>query len=86
MLEVEIESKTKEEAIRKAQEALNANVNEFIYHITEIKGKLFKGTTYKIKAVTLTKISDIVKEYLEKIIQTLGVHSTIDIQIMDRKY
>ena len=56
MQEVVIEAKTKEEAIKKAEEALNASSKEIIYSITEIKGKLFKGTTYKISATTLTEV------------------------------
>jgi predicted RNA-binding protein Jag len=50
------EGKTKEDALNKALEALNAEEKEIFYKEEEIKGKLFKATTYKCCAI---KISDI---------------------------
>ncbi len=85
MSEVEIEAKSKEEAIRKVKEILNANDSEFIYHITEIKGKLFKGTSYKIKAITLQALTEHVMEFLEKITKNLGLHPTIEAKVNDHK-
>lgn len=85
MQEVVIDAKTKEEAIKKAEEKLNANEAEIIYHITEEKGKLFKGTTYKIKATTLTEVVIEVKKYLEKVIENLGIHVTLEAKLVDRK-
>jgi len=86
MQEVVIEAKTKEEAIKKAEEALNASSKEIIYSITEIKGKLFKGTTYKISATTLTEVLKNVSEYLKIIVENLGVHVDVEAKLIDRKF
>ena len=86
MQEVVLEAKTKEEAIKKALEALNASEKEIVYTITEEKGKLFKAATYKISATTLTEVLKNVNEYLEKVITNLGLHIEMNSKIVDRKF
>jgi spoIIIJ-associated protein len=85
MNEVVLEAKTREEALRKAQEKLNASESEIIYNITEEKGKLFKGTTYKITATTLNYVSNYIEKYLEEIIKNLGLSINFESQIRDRR-
>ena len=85
MQEVVIDAKSKEEAIKKAEEKLNANQTEIIYHLSEEKGKLFKGTIYKIKATTLPEVVIEVKKFLEKAIENLGLHVSLEAKLVDRK-
>lgn len=85
MNEVILEAKTKEEAIQKAATALNANTNEFVYHITEEKGKLFKNVNYKITAVTYTAIIKEITLFLENVVKNLGLHSEIIAKLNERK-
>lgn len=85
MQKVVLEAKTKEEALKKAEEALNANLTEIIYSITEEKGKLFKSTTYKINATTLTEVVKDISKYLEDIIKNMGINVQMNPTINDRK-
>ncbi len=86
MFEVELEAKTKEEAIKLATEKLNASESEIIYHVEEeITGKLFKSSNYKIKAITLTDLVEQIKEYLKAIIINLGLEVQFESSIRDRK-
>ena len=86
MFEVELEAKTKEEALKLATEKLNASESEIIYHVEEeITGKLFKSSNYKIKAITLTDLVEQIKEYLKAIIINLGLEVQFESSIRDRK-
>lgn len=86
MKEVILEAKSKEEAIRLACEKLNASEEEIIYSIEEEKtGKLFKSTSYKIKANTLTNLVEEVKDYLKEIIENLGLNIQFESSLRDRK-
>ncbi len=86
MKEVEIEAKSKEEAIRLATEKLNANENEIIYTIKEeTSGRLFKSSTYNIKATTLINLVEEIKEYLKEIITNLGLDVQFESSIRERK-
>lgn len=84
MNEVILEAKSKEEAIKKAMESLNASEKEIVYNIEEEKGKLFKSAIYKIKATTLINIAEIIKEYLEVIIKNLGIDAKFESSIRDK--
>ena len=85
MNEVVLEAKTKEEAIRKATESLNAQESEIIYHIEEeTTGRLFKSSTYTIKAITLTNLVEQMKTYLKEIILPLGLEIQFESSIRDR--
>lgn len=85
MKEVVLEAKTKEEGIKKAEEALNVSSRELIYSITEEKGKLFKGPTFKIKATTFYEVSQKVSKFLEELIINLGINVTLNTEVIDRK-
>lgn len=86
MFEVELEAKNKEEAIRLACEKLNASESEIVYHIEEeTTGKLFKSSTYKIKATTFTNLVEQVKEFLKEVIINLGLDVQFESSIRERK-
>lgn len=85
MKEVTIEAKTKEEAIRLATEKLNASEAEIIYTIKEeTTGRLFKSSTYSIKATTLIHLVEEIKEYLNEIIVNLGLEVQFESSVRDR--
>ena len=83
---VVLEAKSKEEAIIKALEALNASEKEIIYNITEEKGKIFKSATFKISAITLTEVIKDLNNFLENIITNMGLNVRIDSKISERKF
>ncbi len=86
MNEVVLEAKTKEEAIKLATEKLNASESEIVYHIDEeVSGRLFKSSTYKIKAITLIDLVEEIKEYLKEIITNLGLDVQFESSIRERK-
>ena len=59
-----LQGKSENDAIMKAEEALNAKRTEFIYNIQEEKGKLFKGSTYTITACTYDELVNDTIAYL----------------------
>lgn len=86
MFEVELEAKSKEEAIRLACEKLNASENEIIYHIKEeTTGRIFKSSNFKIKATTFTNLVEDIKEYLKEVIINLGLDVQFESSIRERK-
>ncbi len=68
-----LQGKSENDAIMKAEEALNAKRTEFIYNIQEEKGKLFKGSTYTITACTYDELVNDTIAYLKEIITNLGL-------------
>ncbi len=85
MQEVKLEAKTKEEALKKVSETLNANLNEIIYNIKEEKGHLFKSLTFKINATTLNEVEKEIKNFLSQVIENLGLKVMIETQLKERK-
>lgn len=84
MNEVVLEAKSKQEAIIKAMESLNANEEEIIYSIHEEKGKLFKSPLYHIKATTLVHVVELIKIYLSSVITNLGMEVSFESNIRDK--
>lgn len=74
---VVLTAKSKEEAILKAEETLNASRNEFIYNIIEEKGHLFKGNTYTITACTYEKLLSDIELFLKEIVTNMGLNVMI---------
>lgn len=86
MKEVILEGKSKEEVIRLATEKLNASEEEIIYTIEETTTKkLFKSSTYKIKATTLINLVEEIKNYLKEVIGNLGIEVQFESSIRERK-
>lgn len=85
MNEVTLTAKSREEAIAKAQEALIANLDEIVYHITEEKGKLFKSSTYHIQAMTLKGLEEKVLEFLKTTIENLGLTVSFNSKLENKK-
>ena len=67
------EGKTKEEAKEKALEALNVSETEMFCKEEEIKGKLFKATTYKCSAIKISDVADFLKEKITALLNNMGI-------------
>lgn len=86
MKEVVLEAKNKEEAVRLACEKLIASESEILYHIEEATtGRLFKSSTFTIKATTFTSLVEEIKDYLKEVIVNLGLDIQFESSIRERK-
>jgi len=72
-------AKTKEEALNLVLAKLNANETEVIYNFNEIKGGLFKGTTYECSGFLKLDILVDAEEYLKNIIKGMGIDANIEV-------
>lgn len=69
--------KTKEEAVTKAMEALNAKEDELIIAEKEIKKTLFNKKA-EILAITKTELNKAIKDYILKMVKNMGINSKIE--------
>ncbi len=79
------EGKTTEEAKEKALEALNVSEKEMFCKEEEIKGKLFKATTYKCSAIKISDIADFLKEKLSELLENMGIESQFETSVRDEQ-
>lgn len=79
------EGKTPEEAKEKALEALNVSENEMFCKEEEIKGKLFKATTYKCSAIKISDIAEFLKKKLSELLKNLGIESQLETSIREEQ-
>lgn len=76
--------KTKEEAIEKAQEELQElETNLFIKEVSETKGGLFKSKKVEIEVVEKREVVQHIKEYLIKLLKSIGLTVNIEIKNKD---
>ena len=67
------EGKTLEEAKEKALKSLNVEEKDVYLKEEEIKGKLFKATTYKCSVIKYSDIADFVKDKLKEMLSNMGL-------------
>ena len=79
------EGKTKEEAKEKALDSLNVKETEIFYREEEIKGKLFKATTYKCYAIKISDIAEFLKEKLSELLENMGIESQFETNVRDEQ-
>jgi len=72
------EGKTKEEAKEKALSSLEVTENEAFIKEEEVKGKLFKATTYKCYIIKISDIAEFIKEKLKEIITNMGIEVQLE--------
>lgn len=70
---VKSSAKTKEEALNQVLAKLNASQEEIIYSYQEVKGGLFKGTTYECQGFLKLDILNDAEEFLKNIIKNMGI-------------
>ena len=76
--------KSKEEAIKKAQEELQElESNLFIREISETKAGLFKSKKVEIEVIEKRDVVQHIKEYLIKILKSMGITANIEIKNKD---
>ena len=79
------EGKTKEDAKQKALDALNVSETEIFYKEEEIKGKLFKATTYKCCAIKISDIAAFLKEKLAELLNNMGIECQFETNVRDEQ-
>lgn len=79
------EGKTPEEAKEKALDALNVSENEMFYKEEEIKGKLFKATTYKCSAIKISDIAEFLKEKISELISNMGIECQYETSVREEQ-
>ena len=85
-MELEVfEAKTKEDAKAKALEALEADESEVFCKEEEIKGKLFKATTYRCSAIRITDIAEFIKEKAEEIVANMGIEAKFEYNVREEQ-
>lgn len=72
-------AKTKEDALTQVLTKLNANQDEVIYNFIEIKGGLFKGTTYECSGFLKLDIMNDAVDYLKNILNGMGIDVNIEV-------
>ncbi len=72
-------AKTKEEALNLVLKELNASEAEVNYDFLEIKGGLFKGTTYECSGFLKLDIIADVEEYVKTVITSMG--ATVNLEV-----
>ena len=85
-MELEVfEGKTPEEAKEKALEALGVTEKEMYFKEEEIKGKLFKATTYRCKAIKMTDIADFIKEKISELVSNMGIDAKFESNVREEQ-
>ena len=69
--------KTKEEAITKAMEGLNAKEEEIVIVEKEIKKSLFNKKA-EIEAITKDELNKEIKDYVLKLVKDMGINAKIE--------
>lgn len=72
-------AKTQDDALKSVLTKLNARESEVIYSFEEIKGGLFKGTTYQCTGFLKLDILVDVEEYVKNIIKGMGIEANIEV-------
>ena len=80
---VKCSAKTKEEALNQVLKELTAQESEIVYSFEELKGGLFKGTTYECSGFLKIDILTDVEEYLKNIIKGMGIDANYEVNTKD---
>lgn len=80
---VKMTAKTKDEALNLVLGKLNANESEVVYSFEEIKGGLFKGTTYECSGFLKLEVLTDAEEYLKSIIAGMGIEANFEVNTKD---
>ena len=79
------EGKTLEEAKEKALKSLNVEEKDVYLKEEEIKGKLFKATTYKCNVIKYSDIADFVKDKLKEMLSNMGLDVKFEMTVRDEQ-
>lgn len=76
-------AKTKDDALNLVLKKLNANETEIVYNFKEIKGGLFKGTTFECEGILKVDVIEEAQKFLKEILEGMGVDVTFEVQTKD---
>lgn len=76
---VKFSAKTKEEALKQVLAKLNASEEEAVYSFQEVKGGLFKGTTYECSGFLKSDILNDLQDYLKGILTGMGLEVSFEV-------
>lgn len=76
-------AKTKDDALNSVLKKLNANETEIVYNFEEVKGGLFKGTTYECSGILKVDIIEAAQKFIKEILEGMGVDVTFEVQTKD---
>lgn len=79
------DGKTKEEAKAKALESLNVSEKEIFCKEEEIKGKLFKATTYRCSIIKISDIAEFLKERTSELLSNMGIECQFETSVRDEQ-
>ena len=79
------EGKTKEEAKSKALESLKITEGEAYIKEEEIKGKLFKATTYKCSVIKYSDIADFIKNKLNELLNNMNLEVKFETNVRNEQ-
>lgn len=80
-MSVVVEGKTLLEAVENAKNELHTE--NILYESTEVKGKLFKGVSYKVTAISYQELLEEIKSFLKEIITNLGLEVEFESNIRE---
>ena len=72
-------AKTKEEALNLVLSKLNAQEQEIVYSYKEIKGGLFKGTTYECEGFLRSEVISDTEEFVKDVLKGMGIDANIEV-------
>ena len=81
----EFSGKDLETVKKDALEKLNIEEKDCIIASEEIKGGLFKGTTYKVKIYQLSDIAEEIKSFLKEVLTNMDIETTFELKIRDQQ-
>ena len=76
---VKFSAKVKEDALKQVLAKLNASEEEVAYSFQEVKGGLFKGTTYECTGFLKTDILSDLQDYLKGILDGMGLEVSFEV-------
>ncbi len=79
------EGKSETEALEKALKALKVSEEEVLYNTEEVKGKLFKAASAKIKVISISEIENFIKEYLKTLLDDMGIEVSFESRIREKQ-
>lgn len=79
------EGKNREEALASALESLKLSEEDILYLEEEKKGKLFKASTYLIKAIPITKVQEFLKEKVVELLKNMNIEVTLESSIRNQQ-
>ena len=78
----ELNGKQQDNLLETLLKKYNLEENSIIFRIFETKTNgLFKSTNYTIKAVKITEVADYIKDYLNELLQKMGLSVNFEIEI-----